>query len=115
MTQSAMYRVKFGLLGEWWCADASASEDECLVEFYKASIAPVSNPDLIRDRMFGGFHCQEDSRRRHVYHSVGSYTYINPEENVPLSEEERASKWKELIEANGEPGNGPFTAAGPTS
>lgn len=113
---SAMMRVKWGLLGEWWCARADASEEECLAAFMQQSMAPVCDRELIRDRLFGGFPCGEDpSGRRHVYFAAGAYTYINPTANECMSEEQRREWWARLIEENGEPGNGPFTNAGPTA
>lgn len=102
-------RTRWGLLGEWWCVAPEATEEDCLTAIMAETISPVSDPALVRDRLYGGFHCQEEPGRRHVYFCTGQYTYLNPEENRPLDEEERRKVWKDLCEANGEPGTGLFT------
>lgn len=112
ISDSAIARVRWGLLGEWWCARADATEEECLAEMLRADLtAPVSDKELIRDRLFGGFECAEDKKRRHVYFATGHYTYLKPGANRPLSEEARREQWATLIKENGEPDNGPFTGA----
>ncbi len=105
------FRVKFGFLGEWWCAPASMSEAECLTAIVPETLVAAS-PDMIRERLYGGFGCELPGRR-HIYHATGQYTYLG--ENSHLDEDQRREQWKRLIEENGEPGAGPFTAAGPTS
>lgn len=105
----------WSLLGQWFCVRASTPEEPCLaliVEALGVSV-PVRDPALIRDRLYGGFACEDYPDRRHVYMNTGAYTYTRPELNKPLTEDERRATWKDLIEANGEPGNGPFTNAGP--
>jgi len=109
--QEGCYRVSWALLGEWWCAPADMSEDDCIKAIAAATTAPVSDPELIRDRLYGGFGCATDAARRHFHFATGQYTYLG--ENFPLSDDERRDHWKQLILINGEPGNGPFTHAGP--
>jgi hypothetical protein len=105
------FRVKFGLLGEWWCAPANMSEADCLKAIVPETLV-AATPEMIRERLYGGFGCAEPSRR-HIYHDTGAYTYLG--ENSHLDEAERRAQWGKLIEENGEPGAGPFTAAGPSS
>ena len=106
------FPIRIALLGQWWCARADADEDACLALIAEHAPIPAVRRDLVRDRCFGGFECKQDPKRRHVYLASGHYTYLHPEANGPLDEATRANVWRELIEANGEPGNGPFTSAG---
>lgn len=107
-----VFCVNLGPLGEWWCVPADGDEEWCLRAIHKKAVGgPLGlHIDLVRDRLYGGFGCNEPGRR-HVYYATGQYTYLG--ENFRLTDEERAEQWKRLIETNGEPGAGPFTHAGP--
>jgi len=108
VSDEKIIRVSWALLGEWWCAPASATEDDVLAVVLRDGMAPSTRPEVVRGRLYGGFHCANETGRRHIYHATGEYTYTH----VPQGEKDRQDTWKDLIEENGEPGNGPFTAAG---
>jgi len=121
LSESEIYCVSQGLLGAWLCVPVSMSEDAALagiIEKLHGSICepPTWNPELIRDRLYGGFGCSE-SDRRHVYFSEGQYTFLG--ENGPLDASERANQWQVLIEKNcdgaGHRGDGPFTSDAPST
>jgi hypothetical protein len=106
----------FSLFGEWWCMPVDASEDAVAQAVASGGIHPWCAPDapavplpLIRDRLFGGFACKHGAERRHAYFASGGYTYMNPDLNGPLPPERRREYWRDLVQANGEPGAGPFT------
>lgn len=105
-------RTQWGLIGEWWCVDAVATEIAIAEEIARSFISadgPVRDVMLVRDRLFGGYPCEAESGRKHVYFATGCYTYTNPHRNTPLSDEDRRAQWARIVELNGEPGSGPFT------
>ena len=102
-------RASWSLLAEWWCVPKDSPPDQLIAVILMHSAIPVSDPALVRDRLYGGFAC-EDPRKRHVCYYTGQYTYLG--DNVPLTPQERQDGWHELLEENAEqsrPGDGPFT------
>ena len=118
--------VAWSLCMEWHCVPEDMTEAEEWVfldarqEKLKACDVEISRV-LIRDRLYGGFACDEPGRI-HVAFNTGQYTYCNPELNKPVSPEWRAEAWAELIAENAKnPANaswrgkvGPFTEDAPT-
>jgi len=99
--------VQAKLLGGWICVDERLPEDEALDKIMermrnpKSIISPpTSDKELLRDRLFGGFECAEDTNRRHIYFAQAHYTFIHPESNVPMAIEDRAKVWEELKDNN---------------
>lgn len=112
-----VFCLKMALLGEWWCADIASIEEEILKGIAAQCHAPVNDPALIKDRLYGGFRC-ENSERRHIWLNAGAYTYINPEANGPRNLEDRLEDWNMLLNGNtnkddGFIGGGPFCEDAP--
>ena len=91
-------RVRWTLLGEWWCAPLTATEDEVAAAVLAKFQAPGITPALIKDRCYGGFRC-EKPENRHFCFNAGAYTYTGSSQR-PLTEEDRAEIWRQLIEPN---------------
>lgn len=103
--------VRLGVLGAWFCFDVRGTEEDAIAYLRENSGCPVSEPALIKDRLYGGFHCGDSPHRRHVYFDLGAYTYLG--ENSPLDVEDRAARWMEIREANPEwDGEGLFASDG---
>lgn len=104
LEQDKVYIIQQALLGGWFCIPDDMPEDTALTKIIslvnerEALLLeiPVSDPELVRDRLFGGFKCAEDENRRHVYFALGCYTFINSEKNTPLSAENRKEIWDTL-------------------
>lgn len=96
-----------GLLGEWWCVDASLNEQEVI-----DAVAEKYGPrqPVMADRFYGGFRCG-DRDRCHVYHETGAYSYLS--ENVPVTDVSRQRTWHNLIEHNRQDGRDGFIGGGP--
>ena len=110
---NTIQRCSLALLGEWWCVPEDCAPQALIDVIVQKSAAPTSDPVLIKDRLYGGFTC-DDPHKRHVYHCLGEYTYLGI--NVPLTAGDRQSTWEEILEANAdEPfsGGGPFTEDAP--
>ena len=113
-------RLSWKLLNEWWCVPVNADQDTILRKIADTSqeISLIINGDLklIRDRLYGGFRC-EDQTRRHVCFSTGQYAYLGG--NVLLNTEERRKQWEELLAENALPngyiGGGLFTEDAPVN
>lgn len=90
-------RISWGLLGEWWCVARQGEPEVILSAIAAGKSGPRVGPDLIRDRLYGGFGCKYD-QRRHVYYCTGQYTYLGA--NGPLDPESRAATWTELFGEN---------------
>lgn len=107
------YRTGWGLLGEWWCVpvDMDEREQAAFLDEARGGLGLTVQCPLafVRDRMFGGFGCGQNTTRRHVFFSTGCYTFLG--ENGPLDEETRQSEWAELLTKNvagTRTGDGPF-------
>ena len=101
LNNDEVYVLRQSLLGGWFCIYDKSSEDEVLdkiIEILPKTLIqpPVIDKELIRDRLFGGFICNDDKNRRHVYFALGYYTFLNPEKNVPLLDIEREEIWRDL-------------------
>lgn len=111
-----VFRVSWGLLGEWWCCEEALSTDDVarvVLKEHDCAGWPAPAAALIRDRLRGGFGCAEEEGRRHIYFGTGHYTYMNPEANTPLSAEEREGQWAELIADNAGERAGAYVGGGP--
>lgn len=91
----------------WLCIDADLDENEALGLIVAALNGrdcivspPISDPALVRDRLYGGWRCSEDPNRRHVYFCGLCYRWGVPEENRPATAEDRRRVWRRLFEAN---------------
>jgi hypothetical protein len=102
------YVVQAGLLGGWFCIDETVSESENLDKIYDLlkecktmlELPMGATKETLKDRLFGGFKCNESETRRHVYFALGHYSFLNPEVNSrKLTDEERQETWKALSEA----------------
>jgi hypothetical protein len=98
--------VGFSLLGSWFCAHESATEAQ-VIEAARSHGLPAVPDALVRDRLYGGFKCQ-DPTRRHIALDSGAYTYCDPNLNRPNTR--RGERWAELIEASEE--RGPYIGGG---
>ena len=109
------------LFGAWLCVPSTRTEEELMPEIMRVLTGtnsvvdpPVTDPNLVKDRLYGGFQCELSDSRRHVFFALLQYTFTGV--NVPLTKEERIQIWHELFEANVEDnnqptiGDGPFTA-----
>lgn len=104
--------VHWALLNEWWCFEPDVSEEEALKLVMEKRKLPVTDPALVRDRLFGYWPCSDERMvpgRRHVLFASGHYTFTNPHLNKPLSEDSRRELWADLVKENGEPGHGLFS------
>lgn len=108
--QRAIVRGGWGFLGEWWCVPRDITEDEIQVLCDKAhhGLGCHVPRELIRDRLFGFYECLDSNARAHVYFSSGSYTFLEPQNNISLSRRDRLQLWEELVKANGKPQSSPF-------
>lgn len=115
-------QLSWKLLNEWWCVPVSADEETALRKIAKTfqiglivkDLVVKGDLSLIRDRLYGGFRC-EDPARRHVCFITGQYTYVW--ENVPLTAEQRREMWEQLFAEQMPPdgfiGGGFFTEDAP--
>ena len=115
--QPRFYRIKWGLLGEWWCVaeDLSPGEQDAMLDRARHDLMIQCPLDMVRDRMFGGFPCANGSDRRHVCYSTGHYCFSGDAQDR-IGEGQRAEEWRKLLAANGEPpwlGGGPFAEGRP--
>lgn len=104
----------WGLLATWLCAPLDADEEEIVKMCAEHGTGPTSNLALVRDRLYGGFKC-EDPEKRHVCFATGQYTYLG--QNSALTDEDRQRHWEDLIEQSkdtgGFIGGGAFTSDAP--
>lgn len=107
--KAKIQRVGWKLLTSWWCVPVDAKKEDLLREIVKREDGPSTLYDVIQDRCFGGFRC-EDPSNRHVLHSTGHYTYIG--DNWPMEEGEREKIWNDLLKENAT-GDGRFIGGGP--
>lgn len=84
------------LLNEWWCANDDLTEDEIVEAISKHTLIDATN-DQIKQRLFGGFKCEE-SNRSHIFHDTGAYTYTQP--NWDVDDDYRQRIWETLLEGN---------------
>jgi len=101
----------WGLLGCWICVPLDASNEE-IIEAAKSYAMIDFSDELIADRLYGGFGC-ENPDKRHIFISAGQFTYTG--NNSRLISSDRINKWVELIEMNEDnfKGDGPFTEDAP--
>ena len=97
-------RVHWSLLCEWWCVPISADINEVLTKIMATTTAPSVSSELVRNRLYGGFKCNDHTDCRHVAFNTGQFTWLNPEDNTLLTAEERCEFWKEAIDASRESG-----------
>ena len=102
-----VYRGGWSLLAQWYCipVDMTAEEEVAFLEMAREDITfdrYGCPPEYIRDRMFGGFICGNDSDRRHVMFNAGTYSYIEARKGKfwPMSLDERAATFEKLLKEN---------------
>src|SRR5690242_17407540 len=95
-SDAQIVRVRNGVLCEWWCVPVNVDESDVLQALSASGEFPVHDAELVPDRRFDGFYC-ENSNRRHVAIRVGQYTFVQPNQNAPLSDAERLVLWRELM------------------
>ena len=115
-------RVSGALFGQWWCVPVDMTQEEqarmvCKIKEDLGSDFAACPNEYIGDRLYGGFPCNETSRR-HVYWAGMQYSYLAAEQGRywPNDPDGRADQWAELIEYNGDqspPLDGPFTTDAP--
>jgi hypothetical protein len=108
-------RLRWGILQEWWCTPVSATEDEVAQAILDEFEAPGITLELVKDRCFGGFTC-ENPLNRHICFNAGAYTYTGSGQR-PVEPAERAEMWRRYMDLsqgdNGFIGDGPFTSDAP--
>lgn len=118
----AIYPAGWGLLGQWFCikADATQEEQHAAAAQCRDSLGPdfAQCPDeWIADRFYGGFKCADDPTRVHVYFCTGQYSYIEAGEGHFWANdtESRSGTWSELFDHNqGWQQSGPWTQDAPS-
>jgi len=114
--RSLVQRVGPGsILGLWLCvpnSDAVEIRVEVIRLVRTIGIPEGLTIDMICDRLYGGFAC-EDKSKRHVYFNAGQFSYLRP--NYRLFPAVRAACFAELIAANKDNyiGDGPFSDGAP--
>jgi len=114
-TTKNIQRVGWSLLCEWWCVPVDATTAEVIAAIREHTELPVPSY-LIEDRLYGGFAC-ENPEKRHVLLNTGQYTYLHPENNMPLDAAAREGCWHEVMAKSAARGRfiggGPFTDDAP--
>jgi hypothetical protein len=102
-----IYPAGWGLLGQWFCIPADATEEEqvAAAERIKESMGPdfARCPNKwIVDRFYGGFPCRDDPSRVHVYFASGQYSFIAAQEGRfwENNASSRRNMWADLLQAN---------------
>lgn len=114
LEKGQIYLISQALLGGWFCAEKDMEEDDVALRLSKLIgehntmlEVPTSDIALFKDRLFGGFHCNNENRS-HIYYALGHYTFRDGEEQTPLAPETRKEIWLELMKRNQWTGGGPF-------
>lgn len=115
-TKPKIQMVRWALLSEWWCAPIDADENEIaklVAEMSQVGLVVKGNLELIKDRLYGGFKCEE-ADKRHIFFATGNYTYLGT--NSAVEAADREQDWARLLEngnSNNFIGGGPFTQDAP--
>lgn len=121
LKKDEVYIVSQAVLGGWFCVDIRIPEDEILDKLWdmiKENQSrgllieiPTDNKTFFKDRLFGGFACELEPNRRHIYFALSWYTFLGGGQ-VPLSDKDRKTVWNNLFDHKENwdtfTGDGPF-------
>ncbi len=106
LKKNEIYLISNALLGGWFCVPEEISEDDAL-DFLWDKVKkggtileiPTEDKELFRDRLFGGFSCGNDPKRRHVYFALAHYTFLDGKQE-PMTDDSRKEMFQTLYEGN---------------
>ena len=106
LSKDEVYHLSAALLGGWFCVHEDMAEERA-VDLMWDKIKnggtileiPTDDKKLFKDRLFGGWQCADDPKRRHVYFAQAYYTFLGGPQ-TELSAKERQEIFKTLYEKN---------------